>query len=171
MPWSRRSSRVPYRRGPGCAGRRGVHGGLIAPCVGIQLGERGIGLRQTLGELDDDKTLLEARVVLHLAVEHHRTRAVTHRLDDTSGMGDILSRRAEDALGDLDLHRVQRPGADAAEQEGVAELVLARDDVGDVAEGAVVGIGLSGLDMVLTSNPTHLMSMRRESRLVNQQVK
>ena len=43
----------------------------------------------------------------------------------------------EDLLGDVDLHRVQRPGADAAEQERGAELRLAALDVLDVAERAV----------------------------------
>src|SRR5690606_979563 len=43
----------------------------------------------------------------------------------------------EDLLGDVDLHRVQRPGAHAAEQIGVAELVLAGDGVLDVAERTV----------------------------------
>ena len=57
---------------------------------------------------------------------------------DPAGVRDVLGARAEDLLGDRDLHGVQRPGADAAEEEGVAELVLAGDDVGDVAERAVV---------------------------------
>ncbi len=55
----------------------------------------------------------------------------------------------EDPLGDVDLHRVEAPGADAAEQEGVAELVLAGDDVLDVAEGAVERedpVGDAGVD-------------------------
>src|SRR5204863_4903907 len=45
--------------------------------------------------------------------------------------------RAEDALGDLELARMERPGADAAEEERGAELVLAAERVRDVAEGAV----------------------------------
>ena len=50
---------------------------------------------------------------------------------------DLLDRRAEDLLRDRDLARVQRPGADAAEEERGAELVLAAERVGDVAERAV----------------------------------
>ena len=61
-------------------------------------------------------------------------------VDDPAGVRDVRRRRAEDPLGDLDLLRVQAPGADAAEQEGVAELVLAGDRVGDVAERPVVGV-------------------------------
>ena len=53
-------------------------------------------------------------------------------------MADVVDGRAEDPLRDGDLCRVQAPGADAAEQEGVAELVLAGDDVGDVPERPVV---------------------------------
>jgi hypothetical protein len=94
---------------------------------------------ELLGELDHHEALLEAGVVLHLAVEHHGAGAVTHRLDHAAGVRDVLDGGAEDLLGDLDLHRVQAPGADAAEQEGVAELVLAGDGVLDVPERAVVG--------------------------------
>ena len=53
------------------------------------------------------------------------------------GEPDLLRVGREDALGDLDLARVQRPGADAAHQERGAELRLAALDVGDVAERAV----------------------------------
>src|SRR5690606_36628177 len=55
----------------------------------------------------------------------------------------------EHAAGDVDLGRVEAPGADAAEQVGVAELVLAGDDVLDVAEGPVEGqqpVGHAGVD-------------------------
>ncbi len=55
----------------------------------------------------------------------------------------------EHSLGDVDLHWVQAPGAHAAEQVGVAELVLTGDGVLDVAEGSVEGedpVGLTGVD-------------------------
>ena len=81
--------------------------------------------------------LLDRGVVLHLPVEHHRAGAVAHRVDHPLRMGDVGGVGAEDLLGDVDLHRVQAPGADAAEQVGVAELVLAGDGVLDVAEGSV----------------------------------
>jgi hypothetical protein len=45
----------------------------------------------------------------------------------TCGVRDVGRVGREHLLGDVDLDRVQRPGADAAEQEGVAELVLAGD--------------------------------------------
>ncbi len=61
----------------------------VARC-GIQLGELGVGWRQPLGELEDDEALLEARVVLHLAVEHDRAGAVTHGLHDPAGVRDVL---------------------------------------------------------------------------------
>ncbi len=95
---------------------------------------------ELLGEPHHHQALLEGRVVLHLAVEHHRAGAVAHRGDDAPRVRDVLDARGEDPPGDVDLLGVQAPGADAAEQERVAELVLARDGVGDVAEGAVVGV-------------------------------
>ena len=84
-----------------------------------------------------DLALLDRGVVLHLAVEHARAGAVAHRLDDPLGVGDVGRVGAEHPLGDVDLHRVQAPRADAAEQVGVAELVLAGDRVLDVAERPV----------------------------------
>ena len=65
--------------------------------------------------------------------------AVGNRLDHLLGELDLVRVGAEDLLGDLDLNRVQRPGADAAEQEGGAELRLAPQGVLDVAVGAVEG--------------------------------
>ena len=55
----------------------------------------------------------------------------------------------EHALGDLDLRRMQRPGAEAALQEGVAELRLAGGGVGKVAERPVErlqAVGEAGVD-------------------------
>ena len=69
-----------------------------------------------------------------LPFEHDGARAVAHRLDDLLGVGHVGRVGREHPLGDVDLHRVQRPRADAAEQVGVAELVLAGDGVLDVAE-------------------------------------
>ena len=104
----------------------------------VQLLQLRVDRGQLLGELDHHQALLEGGVVLHLAVEHHRAGAVAHGRDDPAGVRDVLDAGAEDPVGDRDLLGVQAPGADAAEQEGVAELVLARDHVGDVAERAVV---------------------------------
>ena len=102
----------------------------------------GSTLGQLLGELDEHQALLERGVVLHLAVEHHRAGAVAPVTlqggHHATRVRDVLDARREDAVGDLDLRRVQAPRADAPEQEGVAELVLAGDRVGDVAERAVV---------------------------------
>ena len=42
---------------------------------------------------------------------------------------DLVGVGGEDLLGDVDLHGVQRPGADAAHQERGAELRLAALDV------------------------------------------
>ena len=95
---------------------------------------------QLLGQRDHHQALLEGGVVLHLAVEHHRAGAVAHRGDHAAGVPDVLDAGAEDPVRDRDLLGVQRPRADAAEQEGVAELVLAGHHVGDVAERAVVGV-------------------------------
>ncbi len=78
-----------------------------------------------VGQVDHHLALLDRGVVLHLAVDHHRAGAVAHLLDDVRGPGDVRGVGREHLLGDVDLHRVQAPGADAAEQEGVAELVLA----------------------------------------------
>ena len=57
--------------------------------------------------------------------------------------------RREHALGDVDLRGVQRPGAEAALQEGVAELRLAGRAVGEVAERTVErleAVGEAGID-------------------------
>ena len=53
------------------------------------------------------------------------------------GEGDFLVVGREDALGDVDLGGVQRPGAQATLQEGVAELGFTGGAVGKVAERAV----------------------------------
>ena len=66
-------------------------------------------------------------------------RPVTHRRLDASRVRDIGHGGREDLLRDRDLHRVQRPGAHTTKEEGVAELVLARDDILDVPERSVVG--------------------------------
>ena len=92
--------------------------------------------------------LLDGGVVLHLPVDHDGARAVAHFRDDALGPEDLVHRRAEDVAGDVDLHRVQAPRADAAHEESVAELVFAGERVLDVAEGAVVGkdsVGRAGV--------------------------
>ena len=91
-----------------------------------------------MGEVDHDLALLHRGVVFHLPVEHHCAGAVAHGGDDLEGVGDVGWVGGEDLLGDGDLHGVQAPCPHAAEEVGVAELVLAGDDVLDVAEGAVV---------------------------------
>ena len=50
----------------------------------------------------------------------------------------------EHRLGDGDLRWVQRPGAGAAHQEGVAELRLAGGRVGEIAERAVERLDAGG---------------------------
>ncbi len=52
-------------------------------------------------------------------------------------MGDVGRVGREDLLGDVDLHGVEAPGPDTAQQVRVAELVFAGDGVFDVAEGPV----------------------------------
>ncbi len=106
----------------------------LEPVNGAALG---ILLGDETGEVDDDLGLLPRRVVLHLAVDHHGAGAVGHGFEDALGEGHFLLVGREDALGDVDLARVQRPGAEAALDEGVAELGFARCAVGEVAEGAV----------------------------------
>ena len=91
-----------------------------------------------------DEALLVGRVVLHLAVDHHAAAAVAHLLDDRLAQSTSSTGGVKTFLAIVDLHRVQRPGADAAEQERRAELVLAGDRVLDVAEGAVVGVDAVG---------------------------
>src|SRR4029079_17452899 len=53
------------------------------------------------------------------------------------GEGDFLRVQAEYALGNADLAGMQGPGADAAVQEGVAELCFASGGIGKVAERAI----------------------------------
>ena len=109
----------------------------------------GRGRRAARPSAIDDLALLDRGVVLHLPVEQDGAGAVAHRLDHPAGVRDVLRRRAEDPLGDLDLRRVQAPRPDAPEQVGVAELVLAGGRVGDVAERAVVrqhAVGHAGVD-------------------------
>src|ERR1044072_2949730 len=84
----------------------------------VGLGQLGVLLGEHLGEADHHLALLEGGVVLHLAVEHVHAGAVGDRLDHALGELDLLRVRREDLLGDRDLARVQRPGADAAHQEG-----------------------------------------------------
>src|SRR6185437_560929 len=83
--------------------------------------------------------LLPSGVVLHLAVDHVDAAAVRDRLDHLAGECHLVWVGREDLLGDVDLHRVQRPRAHAAEQERRAELRLAALDVLDVAVRAVEG--------------------------------
>src|SRR5690606_8326475 len=87
---------------------------------------------QLVGQVRHHLALLERGVVLHLAVDHHRAGAVAHGRDDPAGPRHVLRCGREHLLGDVDLHRVQAPRTDAAEQERVAELVLAAHDVLDV---------------------------------------
>ena len=88
------------------------------------------------GEIEQHLGLLPGGVVLHLAVDHHRAGAVRHGRDDLFGEGDFGRIGREHLLGDVDLRGVQRPGADAAHQEGVAELRLAGGGVGEERTGA-----------------------------------
>ena len=63
--------------------------------------------------------------------------------------GDFGRIGREHRLGDRDLARMQRPGAGAAEQEGVAELRLAGGRVGEIAERSVErldAVGGAGVD-------------------------
>ena len=52
-------------------------------------------------------------------------------------MSDIGRIGAEHALRNCDLHGMKAPGTHAAKKEGIAELVFARNDIGNVAERAV----------------------------------
>ncbi len=54
-------------------------------------GQFRIAGRQLAGEGHDHLALLARGVVLHLAVEHDRAGAVTHRLDHPHGVGDVGS--------------------------------------------------------------------------------
>src|SRR5438132_5156641 len=117
------------RRRSGLAGRSGREP--------VRLGQLGVLAREHFGELDYHLALLPGGVVLHLAVDHVHAAAVWDRLDDTFGLRHLHGLRREDSLGDLDLRRVQRPRAHAAEQEGRAELRFAALGVPDVPVGAV----------------------------------
>ena len=124
---------------------------IVRPPAGeaVGRGQLGVAVGQLLGQVDHDVALLDRGVVLHLPVDHHGAGAVAHGLDDLQGVGHVGRVGGEHLLGDVDLHRVEAPGADAAEQEGVAELVLAGDDVLDVAERAVERedpVGRAGVD-------------------------
>ena len=115
----------------------------------VRLGQLRVEGREALGEVEENPALLEAGVVLHPAVEHDRAGPVAHGRDDPARVRHVLRGRAEHPLRDGDLAGVQRPGADAAEQEGGAELVLAPHRVADVAERPVVRVdprGGAGVD-------------------------
>src|SRR3954462_15191547 len=109
----------------------GFLGGYPRPCPGnglrrggreaVGLSELGVLAGQHLGEVDHHAALLPGRVVLHLAVDHVHAAAVGDRLDDLLGEDDLVGGRREDLLGDAELDGVQRPGADAAQQERGAE--------------------------------------------------
>ena len=116
-----------------------AHRGIVAPLHVVGGGQLRVLRGQHFGQLDHHLALLPGGVVLHLAVDHVDAATVGDRLQHLLGEPDLLRRRAEDLLGDVDLHRVQRPGADATHQEGGAELGLASGRVLDVAEGAVEG--------------------------------
>src|SRR5439155_12156065 len=103
----------------------------------VRLGQLGVLAREHFGELDHHLTLLPGGVVLHLAVDHVHAAAVGDRLDDLFGEHDLRGLGREDPLGDLDLRWMQRPRADAAVQEGCAELRFAALDVLDVSVGAI----------------------------------
>src|SRR5215217_4936197 len=111
----------------------GALAGSAVPREAVLLGQLRIVLRELLGQVDHHLALLPGGVVLHLAVDHVDAGAVRNRLDHLLRELDLVRRRREDLLGDLDLHGVQRPGPDAAEQEGGAELGLAALRVLDVA--------------------------------------
>src|SRR5215211_506576 len=112
--------------------KRTSGGGLLEP-VGLR--QLGVLLGELLRQRDHHLALLPGGVVLHLAVDHVNAAAVRNRLDHLLGEAHLLGVGREDLLGDLDLHGVQRPGADAAQQEGGAELGLAAGYVLDVAVG------------------------------------
>ncbi len=101
------------------------------------------------GEVDHDLGLLPGGVVLHLAVDHDGAGAVRHGVEDLAGERHLAGIGREDPLGDGDLRGMQRPGAGAAHQEGVAELRLAGGRIGEVAERAVERLdagGRAGID-------------------------
>src|SRR3954447_20732407 len=100
-------------------------GGGSGRLEAVRLGELRVLAGQHLGEVDHDAALLPGRVVLHLAVDHVDAAAVRDGLDDLLGERDLFGVGGEDLLGDPDLDGVQRPCADAAQQERGAELGLA----------------------------------------------
>ena len=115
----------------------------------VLLGQLGVAGGELVGQLEHHLALLHRGVVLHLPVEHHGAGAVAHGGDDLAGVLHVGRVGGEHPLGDVDLHGVEAPGAHAAEQVGVPELVLAGDGVLDVAEGPVEGedpVGLAGVD-------------------------
>src|SRR3990172_2922462 len=103
----------------------------------VELGVLRIALGYHACRLHHHLGLLERGVVLHSPVEHHRAGPIAHGFDDTLRSLDFLYRGAEFAPGDVDLARVQRPGADAAHQESGPELMPAGQRVFDSAERAV----------------------------------
>ena len=135
---TRRRRRLRLR--PACARARGGTRRALHPSSYFFLSS-GSRAASSSASVDHHLALLPGGVVLHLALEHHRAAAVGHRRDHALGPEHLVGRRREHLLGDVDLRRVQRPGADAAHQEGVAELVLAADRVVDRAERAVEGQG------------------------------
>ncbi len=100
----------------------------------------GIARGDELREIEDDLRLLPRGVVLHLAVDHDRAGAVRHGIHDALGEVHLGRVQAEHALGDVDLARMQRPGAGASVQERVAELRLAGGCVRKIAERSVEGL-------------------------------
>src|SRR5664279_4882616 len=135
MPARLTTSRASYSKN---LMRRGsLHGRGRREPVG--LGQLGVLPGEHFSEADHHLALLPGGVVLHLAVDHVHAAPVGDGLDDLFGEGDLVGVGRVDLLGDGDLGGVQRPGADAAEQEGGAELGLAPLLVADVAVGTVEG--------------------------------
>src|SRR5260370_25726379 len=89
------------------------------------------------GKIDQHFGLLPGRIVLHLAVDHYRAGPVRHGIDDFLGETNLRRIRREHAFRDRHLGWVQRPSPDAAHDEGVAELGLARFLIVEVAEWTV----------------------------------
>src|SRR6266480_5701521 len=138
MPARLTISRASYSKNLiACLRRRGrrLAGARSREAVG--LGQLGVLAREHLGQRHHHLALLPGGVVLHLAVDHVYAATVWDRLDDLFGERDLGWFGREHALGDRDLVRVQRPRADAAEQERRTELGLAPLGVADVAVGAI----------------------------------
>ena len=91
----------------------------------VRLRQLRILAREHFREVDHHLALLPGGVVLHLAVDHVHAAPVGDRLDHLFGERDLVGIGRVDLLRDRDLAGVQRPGADAAEQERGAELGLA----------------------------------------------